>query len=340
MRLPWNVIGNMFLFKYLSLTQKEAKEKGLFFYLIRSFFAIVVKIIGFPNLWKILKPFIHCIGQYDVAISYTQNLSLKSLYCGCPEFVIDKVKAHKKIAWIHADYQKAKIANEYNDSLYKHFDKVINVTERMKRKFDSLNVIPKEKSEFIYNRFNADQIQQKSRLYEVPYNQGLFNIVSVCRLEKEKGVDQLMMIAKCLHDKGLNFCWNFVGTGVLADWCKEFIEKSDLDNNVNLLGQKANPYPYIYNADLFVSGSLTETFGISILEALVLGVPTLAYRFEAIDEVLKDSNGLVADSFNDMQEEIEKLITDQSYYERLKARTHVLLDYNNLNSEQIEKILK
>lgn len=335
-----NVIGNMFLFKYLSLTQKEAKEKGLLAFLIRSIFAVIVKIIGFPKLWRLLNPFIPCLEQYDIAIPYTQNQSLKSLYCGCPEFVLDKVRAQKKIAWMHADYKKAKLNNEYNDSLYKRFDKVINVTDCMKRKFDSLNLIPKDKSEFIYNRFNAEQILRKSRLYEVFYNQDTFNIVSVCRLEREKGVDQLMLIAKRLHEKRQKFCWYFVGTGVIADWCKEVICANNLDNNVKLLGQKSNPYPYICNADLFVSGSLTETFGISILEALVLGVPALAYRFDAIDEVLKDSNGLVVDSFDDMQEEIEKLITNKSYYEQLKAKTHVLLDYNKLNSAQTEKILK
>ena len=113
------IIGNMPIFKYLSLTQKEAKQKSAFAYCIRSFFAILVKIVGFPILWKILKPFIPSIGYYDIAISYSLNVSLKSLYCGCPEFVLEKVKSRKKIAWMHADYKRANIACTYNNSLYK-----------------------------------------------------------------------------------------------------------------------------------------------------------------------------------------------------------------------------
>lgn len=333
------IIGNLFLFKYLSLTQKEAREKGTFAFLIRSIFAVIVKVIGFPRLWKMLRPFISTIGAYDIAIAYTQNLSLKSLYCGCPEFVLDKVKAQRKIAWLHADYQRAQLANEYNNALISRFDKVVNVTACMKRKFDTLHLIAKEKSDYVYNRFSAKQIIQKAKLYDVSYNDNVLNIVSVCRLEKEKGVDQLFQLANHLSKKGLRFCWYFVGTGVLNDWCLDYITQNQLADKVKLVGQKSNPYPYVQAAHLFVSGSLSETFGISILEALVLGVPTIAYRYDAIDEVLNESNGYVADSFKDMQETIEKLISDKSFYEQLKDKSHILIDYNDQNAIQMKKIL-
>ena len=109
---------------------------------------------------------------------------------------------------------------------------------------------------------------------------------------------------------------------------------------VKLLGQKNNPYPYIKNANLFVSGSLSETFGLSILEALVLGTPSIAYRFDAINEVLDDTNGLVVDSFENLGYVIEKLINNNLIYRQLKRNTHVLVDYNKQNAEQFRKILK
>lgn len=334
------IIGNMPLFKYLSLTQKEAKKKSVSAYCIRTFFAILVKIMGFPTLWKILKPFIPSIGYYDIAISYTLNVSLKSLYCGCPEFVLEKVKSQKKIAWIHADYKRANIACTYNNTLYKSFDEVVNVTECMKKKFDTFKLISDDKSKFIYNRFNSEQILQKAKSHEVPYVQGIMNIITVGRLEKEKGTDQLMYVAKRMHDKGIKFCWYFVGTGVLDEWCKWFISANKMDMCVKLLGQKNNPYPYIKNANLFVSGSLSETFGLSILEALVLGTPSIAYRFDAINEVLDDTNGLVVDSFENLGYVIEKLINNNLIYRQLKRNTHVLVDYNKQNAEQFRKILK
>lgn len=334
------IIGNMPIFKYLSLTQKEAKQKSAFAYCIRSFFAILVKIVGFPILWKILKPFIPSIGYYDIAISYSLNVSLKSLYCGCPEFVLEKVKSRKKIAWMHADYKRANIACTYNNSLYKSFDEVVNVTECMKKKFDTFKLISDDKSMFIYNRFNSVQILQKAKSHDVSYVQGIMNIITVGRLEKEKGTDQLMNIAKRMYDKGFEFCWYFVGTGVLDEWCKAFIDANKMNTCVKLLGQKDNPYPYIKNANLFISGSLSETFGLSILEALVLETPSIAYRFDAINEVLDETNGLVVDSFEELEQAIEKLIKNGLIYEQLRRKAHVLVDYNKQNAEQFRKILK
>ena len=166
------------------------------------------------------------------------------------------------------------------------------------------------------------------------------NIVTVGRLEKEKGVDQLMYVAKRMFDKGIKFCWYFVGTGVLDEWCKDFVKNNKMESSVQFLGQKSNPYPYVKNAGIFISGSLSETFGLSIIEALVLGVPTVAYKFDAIDEILNRNNGLVANSFDEMQLLVEQLLTDNSSYEQLKSRTQILLDYNNLNAIQIEQLLK
>lgn len=334
------IIGNMPLFKHLSLTQKEAKKKSVSVYCIRTFFAILVKILGFPTLWKILKPFIPSIGYYDIAISYTLNVSLKSLYCGCPEFVLEKVKSQKKIAWIHADYKRANIACTYNNTLYKSFDEIVNVTECMKKKFDTLKLIRDDKSIYIYNRFNSEQILLKAKSHEVAYVHGIMNIITVGRLEKEKGTDQLMYVAKRMHDKGIKFCWYFVGTGVLDEWCKGFIDVNKMDVCVKLLGQKNNPYPYIKNANLFVSGSLSETFGLSILEALVLGTPSIAYKFDAINEVLDETNGLVVDSFEKLGDVIEGVINNDLIYKELKKKTHILKDYNKYNAEQIGKILK
>lgn len=334
------VIGNLSIFKYLSLTQLAAKKKGMLPYLTRSFFAVAVKLIGFPYLWKILKPFIPNIGKYDIAIAYTLNVSLKSLYCGCPEFVLDKVNSTKKIAWMHADYKRSKISCTYNDSLYTRFHMVVNVTECMKTKFDTLKLIPKEKSIVIYNRFAPELIIKKSLSFDVTYNHNVMNIISVGRLEQEKGSDRLLYIAKKLHDRHVKFCWYFIGTGVLNNWCEDYVERNNLNECVVLLGQQNNPYPYIKHGDIFVSGSLSETFGLSILEALVLGTPSIAYRFDAIDEILNESNGYVANSFDELCQVIENVIGNASLYAQLKNKTHVLFDYNLKNATQIETILK
>ena len=84
----------------------------------------------------------------------------------------------------------------------------------MKRKFDAFKLIREDKSIFVYNRFDPELILQKSKFHEVSYSQDIMNIISVGRLEKEKGTDQLMYVAKRLYDRGVKFRWYFVGTVV------------------------------------------------------------------------------------------------------------------------------
>ena len=168
---------------------------------------------------------------------------------------------------------------------------------------------------------------------------GSFNIITVGRLEKEKGIDKLLAIANKLRGMNLIFKWYFIGDGVLAKWCKEYVADNKLENNVVLMGQKGNPYPYIYDSDLLVSGSLSETFGLSILEALTLETPVVSYKFEAVSELLNDTNGIVCPSFDEMERVIARLIRDHSAYEVLKNKTRVIADYNLLSSDQFQNLI-
>lgn len=333
-----NLLPECGILKYYGLTQKDAKRSALGF-LVRSGLALIAKKKGAPWLLYRLLKHIKIKDEYDVAISYFHNGSLNSLYCGCNELVLDRVNAKKKIAWIHSDYMVGKLYNDYNDMLYKKFDAVVNVSHPMKEKFDSLAITPASKSFVVYNRYDFIGCKQKAMEQILDKPNGAFNIITVGRLEKEKGIDKLFSIANELHRMNHSFKWYFIGDGVLAKWCREFVADKKLENNVALMGQKGNPYPYIQESDLLVSGSLSETFGLSILEALTLETPVVAYKFEAVSELLNDSNGIVCSSFDEMEKVIAKLIKDHSAYGDLKNKSHVIADYNSLSSEQFQNLI-
>lgn len=333
-----NLLPENCILKYYGLTQKDAKQSLVGFF-VRSCLAIIAKKMGTPwLLTKLLRNF-RLKSKYDIAISYFHNGSLNSLYCGCNELVLDCVDAKKKIAWVHSDYIVGKIHNEYNDLLYKKFDAVVNVSHSMKDKFDRLDIIPKSKSFVVYNRYDFQNCIQKASEPICDKPNGEFNLVTVGRLEKEKGIDSLLVVAKSLYDKGHKFKWYFVGDGVLVPWCKEFVTKNNLKNNVILVGQKDNPYPYIAQSNVLVSGSLSETFGFSILEALTLNIPVVAYKYEAVSELLNASNGIVCSSFDEMSNAISNLISNQKVYVELKNKSHAIADYNSISSEQFKSLM-
>ena len=336
-----NIIGDYPLLRKISLTQDDARQKGPITYLIRGLFAFMAKAIGSPRLYRFLFKFIKSIGTYDCAISYVHDGTIRGLYYGCNLFVLTKVRAKCKVAWIHSDYVGAHLNNPISDALYRQFDKVVNVSNAMKMKYDQLGLTKEVDSLVVYNRFNEKEIIEKSLAFDVKeMSQSGFNLVTVGRLEQWKGVDQLLRVAAEMHKKGLIFHWFFVGTGVLNSWSKTFILENGMQDKVFLVGQQKNPYPFIKKADLFVSGSLSETFGLSVLEALILKTPVVAYRYDSIDELLTESNGVVCDDFDQLKDKVTELVEDKVIYAELQKKTALLSDYNALSEKQFLALIE
>lgn len=111
------------------------------------------------------------------------------------------------------------------------------------------------------------------------------------------------------------------------------------EDYVILEGMCPNPYPYIANADLLVSESISESFGLSIYEALLLGTLVVGLYFDAINELIDGSNGIVVNTFDEMTECIKNLASFSQNYQQLRERTHLLLDYNEIGKEQFEEML-
>ena len=93
---------------------------------------------------------------------------------------------------------------------------MVNVSQAMKDKFDTLKIVPMIKSKVVYNRIDEEKIKNKSReVINIPIHK--FRIVSVCRIEDMKGISQLCEIAKKLKEQGCDYVWYFVGKGNKLD---------------------------------------------------------------------------------------------------------------------------
>lgn len=221
--------------------------------------------------------------------------------------------------------------------MYTCFDKIVNVSFAMKKKFDSLHLCPSNRSFVVYNRINIPFIVQKSNEHLNQNN--VFTIVTVSRIEDLKGSLELCQVAKKLSDSHLVFQWLFIGTGVMENICRRYVKALGIGDKVKFVGPKSNPFPYIKNADLFVSGSKTETFGLGIVEALVLGTPVVAKRYDAIDEVMDETSGFVVDSYEEMSCILVNLLSGNDLHERFKF-VRPILDYNRMNDIHFGKLIE
>lgn len=325
------------LLSFVGLTRLEAKRDCLT-YLIRILLVLLAKSLGSKLLYRFIFLFIKPLSGYNYAISYVHNVNDRSLYFGCNEFVLRCVNSCYKFAWIHSDYNLSGMNSKYNKKIYQQFDGVINVSLAMKHKFDLLGVVSTNKSNVVYNRMDYQMILSKSQKYNIP-KQRVFSIITVGRIEKMKGVEDLLNVAKSLTLKGYTFFGIFVGDGVMYKWAKKYIQLYQMNSHVELIGNLNNPYPYVKSSDLYVSGSYSETFGLAIAEALFLNVPVVAYRNDSITELLDGSNGIICETFESVENCICELINDRQKYNLLKRNTGLLQDYNECNSKQFERLL-
>ena len=89
--------------KILGKSQREINDDSCFYAILRAFLVLTSRVFSGEFSRKIL---FSCkkIQGYDLAISFAQDNGWKSLSKGCNDFVIDRIKAKYKIAFIHCDY--------------------------------------------------------------------------------------------------------------------------------------------------------------------------------------------------------------------------------------------
>jgi glycosyltransferase involved in cell wall biosynthesis len=128
---------------------------------------------------------------------------------------------------------------------------------------------------------------------------GPLRVVSVCRLVAEKGVEDLVVAARLLADRGVAVEITFAGSGPLDGRLRSLASALGVADRVSLAG----PLPYdripglLNESDVFVLASAPRTgwreqFGFAIVEAMASGLPVLAGHSGSLDEVVGDPTAL------------------------------------------------
>lgn len=195
------------------------------------------------------------------------------------------VKSNRnKIAWIHNDISKvygngikAKIKKIIDGNVYKKYDKLVFVSEENKIDFNKqYKWIDEEKEVIIRNYIDYRKVLNKAEeKVDLPYDNKNINLLTVCRLVEQKGLDRFIKVQKELEEKGIHIKVYIIGEGPLRYNLQKQIDSLGLTENFILLGKKENPYPYIKNCDYFCLLSYYEGYGMVLEEAKILGKPII-----------------------------------------------------------------
>lgn len=224
--------------------------------------------------------------KYDVAISYLHG---EQLY-----YLVDKVDAKRKIAWIHTDYSKLNALEEHDLKYMRQVDSVVSISnicvETLCKTFPSI----KEKFCMLPNLTSSSSIKYLAeKEYPKEYEGDEFKIVSVGRLIHLKGFDMAVDAASILKENGLKFSWFILGDGELKTELNMQIKNKNVDDCVFLLGATDNPYKYMDGADILVQTSRYEGKSVVLDEAKILGKPIVVTNYDTVKDQVNDNEGVI-----------------------------------------------
>lgn len=295
---------------------------GLLARLCTLYYSLLIRL--FPNRhfaelrWKALHTSIKTFSEsYDVAVAYQQ---------GFPTYyVAEKVRANRKLAWVNVDMAKAGYREKFNRTFYNKMDRVVAVSDQLYRMMLDTQYAPTERLTTVYDILNVDLIRRMAdgQGYTDTLPDGALRIVTVARVAPPKNHLLAVETARLLRQRGLKFRWYFVGDGSDRPAVEQRIGEYGLEADVVLLGEQANPYPFMKQADIYVQTSTFEGFCLTLCEARLLHKPEVSTNFPVVYNQLRHGeNGLIAEMTPEsLADNIMRLATDTDLRQRIIAET-------------------
>ena len=334
-----NVLESNYILNMAASTSQELKEDRLQYY-FRKFLALGCRIFNSDRIYDLLFHSFNLNEKFDVAISFSNNVGDHSMYFGCNKFVLEKVNARKKIAWLHVNYESMKLNTKINNEEYSKFDEIIAVSEKSKQIFLKFNECLEYKTHVIYNVLNEKDLIDKALIpINVFFDKNCLNLVTVSRLDENKDPKKIIDVSIKLKEDGLKFKWRVLGSGPLLKEMKKLTIQSNLQDYVFWLGYIENPYPYIKNSDVYVSTSKSEGYGLSIAESLILKIPVVAGYYPSLYEVMNEKCGWIIDNNSDAFYDIISRLIRNRYEVEDKVITIYNLHPVDTELNKIEEIL-
>ena len=290
--------------------------------------------VGLEYSHKYTAPFMPKIQkqkEYDMAISF-----LTPHY-----FVEKKVKAKRKIAWIHTDYSKVQINVVSELKMWSTYDNIVSISEAVTQSFITVFPSLKDKIVVIENILPMQLIKRQMNEFDVSKEmsgEGI-KLLSIGRYCTAKNFDNIPNICSQILKRGVMITWYIIGFGGDEALIKRRIQEENMESHVILLGKKENPYPYMKACDIYVQPSRYEGKSVAVREAQLLGKPVVITNYATADSQLEDGvDGVIVPMDNKgCADRMVELLRDNEKLKKL-SETCSRRDYSNKN--EIKKFSK
>lgn len=165
-----------------------------------------------------------------------------------------------------------------------------------------------------------DELDKLSAEYKI-YNRDKL-IVYVGRIAEEKNLNEIVLlfreVARSVNDAKLLI----VGGGPYLDELKKLVKRMGLDENIHFTGmiKPQDVYKYYKLGKVFVTASLSETQGLTYIEALSSGCPVLCKYDRCIEGIVENGyNGYAYKEGKEFIKHAVNILQDEKLQQRLSA---------------------
>lgn len=172
----------------------------------------------------------------------------------------------------------------------------------------------------VYNALGEDFIRQADQSYKsTNAKDSSFEILMLCSLKAYKGVNEFVALAQRLPAQKFNLVLNAQQTEI-----DRYFQTTILPPNLKIYPSQSNVHPFYQNANLVLNLShpeqWVETFGMTLLEGMIYGVPCIVPQVGGPAEVVQHGlNGYQLDQrdLDSIVCHIANLVRDRQLYDKL-----------------------
>lgn len=212
-------------------------------------------------------------------------------------------KSCYKIGWEHNHYHGDMSYADKVTKSARNLDALVLVSDSLRKFYKKQLADTKCKCFYIPNMLDSVP-DQLSKLNEK-------RLISVGRLSREKGYEDLLDVFKLIHQEEPSWRLDIIGDGAQKNLLGDRIFNEGLKECVTLHGFQDKTFinNLLSKSSIYLMTSVTESFGIVLIEAMSYGLPCVAFdSAEGATELIQDGvNGYLI-SYRNKEEYAKKVV--------------------------------
>ena len=260
--------------------------------------------------------------QFDTIVSFME---------GPPAMIHAHIlnKAQRNITWLHTDITKFTWDKKYisfNQKI-KFFNNVDLIAACGKDIIDNLMLIYNIHTPTIIIPNIVDKEHITHLSIQETIEKQKFTLCGVGRLIECKHWERAIRAIALLKEQAIDCDLWIIGQGPLCSHLKKLTTTLSIEDNVNFLGFKQNPYPYFKTADFSIITSDIEGMPITLIESSILQTPVITTKCSHVTKEYSSTTGLDVDfTAESIVEKIKFLLSNPQIMEHIQIKSELFAD--------------